>query len=313
MLNHSNTTSMKLTPEDKFLIEMLVDGELDESSRRDLLIRLEDLDGGWRFCAITFLEAQCVSETLAGGKRYFHGLEVGAGMSPVAVMNSWQVTSGSVLKGSLGDTPGVEGSSALAALPNSDLQINHEAESVTKNEEPLIIPLHKGGYRARNNRSPYGSGGGGSWHGILAAMAGGFFFALALSGIVALIVYSSNPAVDPVVVNQLPDVKKQPLRNASLDHDPQFQGKQMKMVTFKTKKSDKNGVLVPCFETDDYNVNALNELRAKTSNPQLNKWKKDGRKIETTYEEFVFPYDDGRVLIVPVDTYRVRDKEPHYQ
>jgi hypothetical protein len=54
------------------LIDRLVDGELDETERQRLLDRLEIEPGGWRRCALAFLEAQewtrtlsCSSETVA--------------------------------------------------------------------------------------------------------------------------------------------------------------------------------------------------------------------------------------------------------
>jgi hypothetical protein len=39
-------------------IDRLVDGELSPTQRRELLLRLEEVDGGWRRCALAFLEAQ---------------------------------------------------------------------------------------------------------------------------------------------------------------------------------------------------------------------------------------------------------------
>jgi hypothetical protein len=39
-------------------IDRLVDGELSPAERRALLLQLEDADGGWRRCALAFLEAQ---------------------------------------------------------------------------------------------------------------------------------------------------------------------------------------------------------------------------------------------------------------
>lgn len=56
--------STSLSPEDQFLLELLVDGELDDPNRRDLLLRLDRLQDGWRCCAIAFLEAQCLKESL---------------------------------------------------------------------------------------------------------------------------------------------------------------------------------------------------------------------------------------------------------
>ena len=47
-----------LTPEDQLLLDRLVDGELTESERRELLMRLERSPDGWRRCALAFLEAQ---------------------------------------------------------------------------------------------------------------------------------------------------------------------------------------------------------------------------------------------------------------
>jgi len=45
-------------------IDRLVDGELDEAERRELLARLENEPDGWRRCALAFLEAQCWKEAL---------------------------------------------------------------------------------------------------------------------------------------------------------------------------------------------------------------------------------------------------------
>lgn len=52
-----------MTAEDKALVEALVDGELGELQRRELLVRLDRIDGGWKFCAVSFLESQCFRET----------------------------------------------------------------------------------------------------------------------------------------------------------------------------------------------------------------------------------------------------------
>jgi hypothetical protein len=40
-------------------VDLLVDGELSESARHELLLHLEHEPGGWRRCALAFLEAQC--------------------------------------------------------------------------------------------------------------------------------------------------------------------------------------------------------------------------------------------------------------
>lgn len=47
---------------DDILFDRLVDGELSPAERRRLLASLDDQPGGWRRCALAFLEAQCWSE-----------------------------------------------------------------------------------------------------------------------------------------------------------------------------------------------------------------------------------------------------------
>jgi hypothetical protein len=49
---------------DDVLFDRLVDGELSPAERRLLLASLDDRPGGWRRCALAFLEAQCWSEGL---------------------------------------------------------------------------------------------------------------------------------------------------------------------------------------------------------------------------------------------------------
>jgi hypothetical protein len=45
-------------------VDRLVDGELEESARRALLRQLDSEPGGWRFCALAFLQAQCWRESM---------------------------------------------------------------------------------------------------------------------------------------------------------------------------------------------------------------------------------------------------------
>ena len=47
-----------LSAEDQRLLDRLVDGELNDTERRELLLRLERTPDGWRWCAAAFLEAQ---------------------------------------------------------------------------------------------------------------------------------------------------------------------------------------------------------------------------------------------------------------
>jgi len=46
-----------------FQFDRLVDGELNEQERRDLLNHLDQEPNGWRHCALAFLESQCWKQT----------------------------------------------------------------------------------------------------------------------------------------------------------------------------------------------------------------------------------------------------------
>lgn len=50
-------------------LDRLVDGELTEADRRELLLQLEHEPEGWRRCALAFLEAQCWTEELTSVAR----------------------------------------------------------------------------------------------------------------------------------------------------------------------------------------------------------------------------------------------------
>ena len=57
------------TPDDDQLFDLLVDDELGEAERRELLARLDHVPDGWRRCALTFLEAQCWKKELGAMAR----------------------------------------------------------------------------------------------------------------------------------------------------------------------------------------------------------------------------------------------------
>jgi hypothetical protein len=57
-MTETRTRPHESGPEDQQLLDRLIDGELSPEARRDLLLRLEHETGGWRRCALAFLEAQ---------------------------------------------------------------------------------------------------------------------------------------------------------------------------------------------------------------------------------------------------------------
>jgi hypothetical protein len=60
-MNPSDDNLPKIAAE---VLDFLVDGELPDARRREVLASLDRTAGGWRACALAFLEAQCVRESL---------------------------------------------------------------------------------------------------------------------------------------------------------------------------------------------------------------------------------------------------------
>jgi hypothetical protein len=62
---------------DNLPFDRLVDGELDEPERRRLLAGLDNEPGGWRRCALAFLEAQCWKQAIKipGGQAFLSAEE----------------------------------------------------------------------------------------------------------------------------------------------------------------------------------------------------------------------------------------------
>jgi len=64
-MNPSNNNENHRNLDDARLIDRLVDGELSERKRRELLLSFENQSGGWRRCALAFLEAQVFHQALS--------------------------------------------------------------------------------------------------------------------------------------------------------------------------------------------------------------------------------------------------------
>jgi hypothetical protein len=64
-MSHSIRNRNRGNFDDDQRIDRLVDGELPEAERRELLLRFENQPNGWRRCALAFLEAQVWRQALS--------------------------------------------------------------------------------------------------------------------------------------------------------------------------------------------------------------------------------------------------------
>lgn len=79
-----NPSEQTLSRSDQEWLDSLVEGELPEAERRALLKRLDQTPGGWRACALAFLEAQCFREALRHERAASEGLFAVATINPPA-------------------------------------------------------------------------------------------------------------------------------------------------------------------------------------------------------------------------------------
>jgi hypothetical protein len=68
-------------PDDDIRFDRLVDGELSPDEYKALLTALDDEPGGWRRCALAFLEAQAMSGELAALRRGQHWIDAPAAVA----------------------------------------------------------------------------------------------------------------------------------------------------------------------------------------------------------------------------------------
>ncbi|MDO5582021.1 MAG: hypothetical protein Q4G69_12900 [Planctomycetia bacterium] len=304
----------ELTQDDKFLIELLVDGELEEPQRKDLLIRLEQIDGGWRFCAITFLEAQCLHEVVSRGRRI--QCSIGSdSFQATAPDHGFDRSSGSLFSDSTGILRSFEGNAALALDSQSQESSDHARPA---SRDPFIIPMKqgKGSGLGRSFSSGGDGGNGSSWKNFASAMVGGFLLAFLTAGILFFSFFDSDSSVKKTPVDIThhsfapdgndPSVAAQsPLKSNGISGIPP-----VRLVTLQSKRPDLNGITVPYIESSKYDPEFLKSMRHLSTDHPVEKLRKAGHQVETVYEDIAFPLDNDRTLILPVDTYRIRYHHP---
>ncbi len=88
---------------DEKLLDLLVDGELDAVRQRELLLRLDAASGGWRQCAVAFLEAQAWRSDLrnADQKSSCGSLRTGSAVparrSLIGRLRNWSILATSIV------------------------------------------------------------------------------------------------------------------------------------------------------------------------------------------------------------------------
>ena len=242
------TTS--LSTKEELLIERLVDGELSDEERELIVNRLDETVDGWRFCALSFLEAQSFREALKKSPQ-------------------------------LGETPALS------------------------NQSPSI---------SQRNNKRFSS----DWRVRSLSAAAGFLVAtVAIGGVVKFSGYSSSDLPGPasVVFHEAPTsnrsntepnvaipIQKEANANSKLLADsitPQT-------VVLNNPAKGLSNITTPCLEIAQYDPEDLQFSNSAIPQEVVNHMYNVGGTISSHRDEYRFPLDDNRILIVPVDTYNVK-------
>ncbi len=281
--NHSDPSDIS-----PILLDLLVDGELSESERRELLLRLDHIPDGWRQCAIAFLESQCWQECLGGASK--------------DTPQGDDETRSSVLFASLGEDllddkpPGVQ---ERLEIPEAQEQTPHaEADKTT-----------------RDFNSPSGSSALRKWK-TPVAMAAGFVLAIFLGFLMKEGMNISPVGPGGTTIAGTEDAKrpsengqteKQPpsvdYRRAPFGPDPvEARVDPWQQVTLKSPENGGQEIHIPCYETETFPPTRHDGFSTLfgPDDFHLPPSSLTSHKIQK-YPRLMISLGDGRYLVVPID------------
>ncbi len=287
------------TPELETLVELLVDDELDAVERRALLERLDAIDGGWKYCATAFLEAQ----TFRNAFRF-----LAASVDDADGLFAAEQTNDLTERALFSQSPDVceRSNAAPVAASRRDLP------------EPRIIPLNASASRGRFGRSfgSDGSGGDGPRRfARFAATTAGFLLSVAFGAFLYRQVAPTSPpppASAPLrfengarfAAVETPAANVPPRRDAT-------NAAPIRYVTLRSPSRSLDDVAVPCVEGDLDDLAALRATRADVLDVPpavVEALQTPGGRVQTVRDELRFSLDDGRTIVLPVDVYEIRSE-----
>lgn len=266
--NKANAQTLsELTIEDEVMLERLVDNELSEQERREILLKLETISNGWRSCAIAFLEAQTFK----------------AALKDIAQPRSVISTSDEQLIPSVG----------RSSIPRNALKktTTYGLPFVSAATFLCALGLFWFSSNDQNTSKPLPGS----------------------SVQVAQVEFPSQP-------NE-PTASSRPVDTLAVDRDEvglarsgglvdaQTSSAPIRTVTFNCPKHGLTNVSAPCIERDSFDPQVLNTTSLELPNELFEQLSQDGGRVNAKRESYHFPLEDGRVLILPVDSYEVRHED----
>lgn len=288
---------LTLTPEDMELIERLVDDELNESERTRLLERLERVPEGWRACALSFLENQMFCSAFRG----LNFLESeDRETSDVAIMANAESYRGDRRKKRFPAQYAVAAAALIACtafLFKGDWGKNAPVDVPNVGGTPSIVSNETSPVPQAASGTVRFDGGPLSPNSEEIAKQNEPFLAMGASVPLPdepLAMDSTNYANRAMTQEQLNAVPKDQISTVKLNY-PQY---------------GLNNVSASCVESDHYDPELLRNA-AEAPSEILEQLREEGGRVNARREEYRFSLGDGRVLILPVDSYDVRHDQQY--
>jgi hypothetical protein len=249
--------------------DRLVDEELSEEERRQLLGQLDDEPGGWRRCALAFLEAQCWRQAFGELPNLRDSLS--AALGPAGKYAA--------------EKPALPGQTSLPfETPPRTLWLGR-LKVLSAMAASFLAAMWLGTMAQRawvgQPRGLPGSGGGSGTYGSLA------------------VVKESHPSLTPNVPEN--NLVSSPPRASSASRP-------WRMVTVSATSDGQHpqsSIEVPAVERDNIDEQWLRSVPPAIPENVLRALTRTGHQIEQQREFVPVPLKDGRQLVVPVDRVNV--------
>jgi hypothetical protein len=252
--------------------DRLVDDELCEEERRELLGRLESEPGGWRRCAMAFLEAQCWQQSLGAATRNVHD----------ALRETFQPNEAA---GSAGLRPARKGAGETPALRRRSPWIGR-LSTLSAMAASFLVAMWLGTVADRAWRGQPGAPVG---------IGGGNQFA------------STNPGIgDRPFVGSF---QRENSNLAAMQDAAHVAPNPLRVVTVSAPSDGQNprpSIDVPAVERDNVDGQWLRSLPPTIPDDVLQALARTGHQVEQQRELVPVPLNDGRRLVLPVDRVNVR-------
>lgn len=307
-----------LTPTDETLVERLVDDDLNADERRELIYRLDETVDGWRFCALTFMEAQAFRSALRQQslpnasprpcarlrRRLFdaprRSLATSAALGFIAAVAIFACYAKFGAPRSESDA-----GTLVAESPNIGV---FKEPSTSDSAQTIASVVADDASRASDSSAGYGSAMGGGMGGFgrfdMEPETSEPKFAARTSKESSMQASAETNVKDestPTSSKMIASNRRAKI--APLDVDRSSNSFSEKTVAFSIPELGLINVDTPCVESDRFDEQMVAASNAALPAAVEQELRNAGGRVESKHNVYRFPLEGGKTLIVPVDVY----------